>query len=82
MLWYQRLAHPGAHVVTVLQRRGLVPPSANRGPSHVGGCQSCALEKGKRRSRQSRDPTLHVHPQVLLCTPTSAFHVACILIVF
>jgi hypothetical protein len=29
MPWHERLAHPGEHVVTVLHRRGLVPPGAN-----------------------------------------------------
>jgi hypothetical protein len=72
MLWHEPLAHPGEHVVTVLQRRDVVQPNANRGPSHIGACESCALGKGKRTPRHSRNlstpcPTLGAILHAGLC---------------
>jgi hypothetical protein len=55
-LWHERLAHPGAHVITALQRRELVPAGVSNRATHIGECESCALGKGKRTPRQPREP--------------------------
>lgn len=60
-LWHERLVHPCDSTLRALQRRNLVPSSA-QGPRHVGECEACALGKGKRTPRAARVPSVAKQP--------------------